>query len=129
MYPFNNSNDKSNDKSNMSTFQVSSTTPVKAKQLYNQLTDGLSDKEWGYGLRRIKLAVEPAVNFLARVPYTFTSSGFKSQDGEWFVCVRMNVDQHSPQKMRPMNAREDIYQLWGEMMLEFADEYAAKHNQ
>ena len=100
------------------------------KSCFNYLTEGIVAKEWGYGIRRVKLTVNPnAPEFVTKIPYTFTSSGFKDQEGNWFVCLRMNVDQHTPKKMRPMNQHSHIHQLWGEMMLEFAQEYAHKNNQ
>jgi len=131
MHLFNNSDSGPNDELNkqrMSSHHTPTNNLRKTKQIYNQLTDGIASNVWGYGMRRIKLTADPNVpEFVTRVPYTFTTFGFKNQAGEWFVCVRMNIDQHSPQKMRPMNPESDIYQLWGEMMLEFADEYARKH--
>ena len=110
--------------SNMSTLKVS----TKTNPIYQQLTEGIDGARWGYGIRRIKLNADPkAIEFVRQVPYTFTSSGFKSQDGKWFLCVRMNVEQCSSQKMRPMEAESNMHQLWGEMMLEFAEEYASMH--
>jgi len=105
-----------------------STTPDKSN--FNFLTEGIADNEWGYGIRRVKLNADPnSPEFVIKVPYTFTSSGFKDQEGNWFVCLRMNVDQHSKKKMRPMNQDSHMHQLWGEMMLEFSEEYAQKNNQ
>jgi hypothetical protein len=98
------------------------------RSYFNFLTEGITGKQWGYGIRRVKLTADPnAPEFVRKVPYTFTSSGFKDQEGNWFACLRMNVDQHSRKKMRPMNQDSLIHQLWGEMMLEFAQEYADKH--
>ena len=95
---------------------------------FSFLTERIVDKEWGYGIRRVKLTVNPnAPEFVTKIPYTFISSGFRDQEGNWFACLRMNVDQHTPKKMRPMNQHSPIHQLWGEMMLEFAQEYAEKH--
>jgi hypothetical protein len=100
----------------------------QGKSCFTYLTEGIVAKEWGYGIRRVKLTVNPnAPEFVTKIPYTFTSSGFKDQEDNWFVCLRMNVDQHTQKKMRPMNQHSNINQLWGEMMLEFALEYAEKH--
>ena len=100
----------------------------QGKSCFTYLTEGIVAKEWGYGIRRVKLTVNPnAPEFVTKIPYTFTSSGFKDQEGNWFVCLRMNVDQHTQKKMRPMNQHSNINQLWGEMMLEFALEYADKY--
>ena len=104
------------------------------KSYFNFLTEGITGNQWGYGIRRVTLKSNPdAPELVNKVPYTYTSSGFKSQEGNWFVGVRMNVDQCSPQKMRPFNQYSNIHQLWGEMMLEFAQEfaqeYAHKNNQ
>jgi len=95
---------------------------------FNYLMEGVSNEEWGYGIRRITIKANTnAPEFVKCIPYTFTSAGFKSQEGNWFVCLRMNVDQYSPQKMRPMSQTAQFQQLWGAMMLEFAQEYADKH--
>ena len=102
----------------------------QGKSYFNYLTEGITGNKWGYGIRRVKLTADPnAPEFLRQVPYTYTSAGFKDQEDNWFVCLRMNVDQHSPQKMRPMNQHSNIHQSWGEMMLEFAQEYADKYKQ
>lgn len=110
---------------NMSSPNMSS---PQDKSYFNFLTEGITGKQWGYGIRRVKLTADPnAPEFVRKVPYAFTTSGFKDQEGNWFACLRMNVDQHTPKKMRPMNQHSHIHQLWGEMMLEFAQEYAEKH--
>ena len=113
---------------NMSSPNMSKDSTPQDKSYVNFLKEGINGNQWGYGIRRVKLNADPnAPEFVTRVPYTYTSSGFKNQEGNWFVCLRMNVDQHSPQKMQPMNQHSHIHQLWGEMMLEFAQEYADKH--
>jgi len=88
------------------------------------LKDGVG-KMWGYGIHRV--SVKANDQYIHKIPYTFTASGFKNHSGVWFTCLRMNVDQCSPQKMRNMDNDIDIHQLWGEMMLEFSDEYFANN--
>ena len=43
-----------------------------------------------------------------------------------FGCTN-SIDKYTQKKMRPMNQHSNINQLWGEMMLEFALEYADKY--
>ena len=100
-------------------------------QLVKTLMEGLDENQWGYGLRRISVTVNPDVDigFHHQVPYTFTSLGYKNEKGNWYVGLRMNIDQVSPLKMRPMNANTDLTSAWAEMMKEFVKEYVAKHKQ
>tara|TARA_Y100000817_G_scaffold280378_1_gene244344 strand:+ start:129 stop:500 length:372 start_codon:yes stop_codon:yes gene_type:complete len=100
-------------------------------QLVKTLMEGLDGNRWGYGLRRISVTVNPDVDvgFHHQVPYTFTSLGYKDQNGKWYVGLRMNIDQVSPLKMRPMNANTDLTNAWAEMMREFVREYVNKHKQ
>ena len=64
-----------------------------------------------------------------QVPYTFTSLGYKDQNGKWYVGLRMNIDQVSPLKLRPMNADTNLTDAWAEMMREFVKEFVLKHKQ
>jgi len=95
---------------------------------FNYLTEGVEQHQWGYGIHRTTLNADPHSNtFAIRVPYTFTSAGYKDEMGGWFACLHMNADLDSPQKRRPMNKSSNMKQLWFEMMVEFADEYARKN--
>ena len=49
---------------------------------------------------RVKLTVNPnAPEFVTKRYLThLLVLGFKDQEGNWFVCLRMNVDQYSPKK-------------------------------
>ena len=98
-----------------------SKTQTANLQLKKTLMEGLDGNRWGYGLRRISVTVNPDVDvgFHHQVPYTFTSLGYKDQNGKWYVGLRMNIDQVSPLKMRPMNANTDLTNAWAEMMREF----------
>ena len=100
-------------------------------QLKKTLMEGLSDDQWGYGIRRISVSVDKNVDraFHHQIPYTFTSLGYKDEDGEWFVGLRMNVDQVSPLKLRPMNENTNLTDAWAEMMKEFVNEFVNKHAQ
>jgi len=92
---------------------------------YKHLTAGVDNGQWGYGIHRVKLTADTKdTEFARQVPYTFITAGFKTKEGNWFTCMQMNVDKHTPQKMRPMNQYTDIHQLWGAMMAECAREYA-----
>ena len=108
-----------------------SKTQAANSQLKKTLMEGLDDDQWGYGIRRISVTIDPTVDIggYHAIPYTFTSLGYKDARGKWFVGLRMNVDQHSPLKMRPMNANTDLTSAWAEMMKEFVKEYVAKHKQ
>tara|TARA_B100001287_G_C22467701_1_gene428091 strand:+ start:246 stop:614 length:369 start_codon:yes stop_codon:yes gene_type:complete len=98
-------------------------------ELMETLMDGLDENQWGYGIKRISVTVNPDVDigFHHKIPYTFTSLGYKNEKGKWFVGLRMNVDQSSPLKMRPMNANTDLTNAWAEMMQEFVNEFVDKH--
>jgi len=98
-------------------------------QLMKTLMEGLGENQWGYGFRRISVTVNPDAEFHHQVPYTFTSLGYKDEEGKWFVGLRMNVDQVSPLKLRPMNVNTELNIAWADMMNEFAREYVMKHNQ
>ena len=106
-----------------------SKTQSANSQLKKTLMEGLDDDQWGYGIRRISVTIDPTVDIggYHAIPYTFTSLGYKDANGKWFVGLRMNVDQHSPLKMRPMDGNTELTIAWAEMMKEFVMEYVAKH--
>jgi hypothetical protein len=89
-------------------------------QLFSFLIEGINENGWGYGIRRITVRSK----LKHKIPYTFTSSGFKNQKKQWFLCLRMNVDQVSPQKSVPMDSSTDFHLEWDKMMEEFVNEYA-----
>jgi hypothetical protein len=96
-----------------------------SQTLYDFLTEGVSDKQWGYGLRRMSVTADKNTpEFYHQSPYSFTSMGHKDQGNQWQVCLRMNVEQDIPLKMRPMDKDTNIRGLWCEMMIEFGKEYA-----
>ncbi len=100
-------------------------------QLKKILMEGLSDNQWGYGIRRISVSVDKNIDraFHHQIPYTFTSLGYKDEDGKWFVGLRMNVDQVSPLELRPMNENTNLTDAWADMMQEFVKEFVNKHAQ
>jgi len=101
---------------------------IVSKDTFNsQILEGLSGDIWGYGTRRIQV-VAPDNQRYTHCPYTFTSMGFKSREGEIYICLRMNIDQNSPLKKRRLLSTSDCYLLCGEMMGEFATEFAKKIN-
>ena len=91
-------------------------------QLFTLLTEGVAENEWGYGIRRLTITSK----LKHKIPYTFTSYGFKDKYNKWNLCLRMNVDQVSPQKSVPMEKSTNLHQEWDKMMEEFAIEYAKK---
>jgi hypothetical protein len=102
---------------------------LSSKQTFNsRILEGLTGNMWGYGTRRIQV-VAPDNQRHTYCPYSFTSMGFKNREGEVYVCLRMNIDQYSPLKKRRLLPTSDGYLLCGEMMGEFAMEYAKKNKQ
>jgi hypothetical protein len=86
------------------------------------IQEGIEKETWGYGFRRITIKHE----ILQKIPYTFTSAGFKDKNGNWWVCLRMNVD-HIPEKKLPFPLQctnEAFQQSCCYMMNAFVDEYA-----
>lgn len=109
--------------------QTQTMNKLSSKQTFNsRILEGLAGNTWGYGLRRIQVVAPDNLRY-AYCPYSFTSMGFKNREGEIFVCLRMNIDQHSPLKKRRLFPTSDGYLLCGEMMTEFAMEYAKKNKQ
>lgn len=97
---------------------------------FKYLTEGVGQHQWGYGIHRTVVNADPnSTEFITKVPYTFISAGYKDARGDWFVCLRMNVDIDTPQKRRPMTNKTNMQYTWCEMMHEFAQEYATKHSQ
>ena len=105
------------------------TTSNSNSQLMKTLMEGLGENQWGYGFRRISVTVNPDVGFHHQIPYTFTSLGYKDEQGKWFVGLRMNVDQVSPLKLRPMNMNTELKTAWADMMSEFVREYVMNNKQ
>ena len=102
---------------------------LSSKETFNsRILEGLTGNMWGYGTRRIQV-VAPDNQRYVYCPYSFTSMGFKNREGEIYVCLRMNIDQYSPLKKRRLLPTSDGYLLCGEMMTEFAMEYAKKNKQ
>lgn len=91
-------------------------------QLFALFTEGVAENEWGYGIKRVSVTSK----LKHKIPYTFTSCGFKDKDNKWYLCLRMNVDQVSPQKSVPMESSTNFHQELDKMMEEFAIEYAKK---
>jgi hypothetical protein len=92
------------------------------KQMFEYLTEGINENGWGYASHRLTVTSK----LKHKIPYTFTSCGFKDNNNKWYLCLRMNVDQVSPQKSVPMEESTNFHQEWDKMMEEFAIEYAKK---
>lgn len=97
--------------------------------LHSMLKEGVSENEWGYSLKRIALSLNKSDPMRHKIPYTFTTYGFKDKNKNWFVILRMNVDQLSPTKQRPFDDKSDIQSLWKDMMHEFVNEFVEKEKQ
>ncbi len=82
---------------------------------------GKDATKWGYGMKRIWVEIPESMK--NAIPFTFTSMGFKSEQGEYFVGLRMNVDQRSPIKFRKYTQHSNIVRSWCEMLKEFFKEY------
>ena len=94
---------------------------INNKELQDTLFQGLPANNWGYGLKRITVELPQAVR--GSLPYTFTSVGFKSEKGEYFIGLRMNVDQASPIKFRKCIESTDVIQSWADMLQEYIRDY------
>ena len=57
------------------------------------------------------------------IPYSFTSVGFKSEKGEYYIGLRMNVDQGSPIKFRKCIESTNVIESWVEMLQEYIRDY------
>jgi len=91
------------------------------KQLQDTLFQGLQPGQWGYGFKRI--AVKLPHEMKENMPYTFTSLGFKSEKGDYFIGLRMNVDQGSPITFRYCSESTDVIQAWVDMLQEYIRDY------
>ena len=91
----------------------SPSTEMNNQQIAKLLTEGLENKDsWGYGFRRI--SVKP-IN-LPDFKYTFTALGYKDQDGQMYLGMRMNVDQYSPLELHKWDLDTDIRSVWPDML-------------
>ena len=97
------------------------------KQLQDTLFQGLSPGKWGYGFKRISVGLPPEIKKLQKMQYTFTSVGFKSEKGEYFIGLRMNVDQRSPIKFRKCVESTNVIQSWVEMLQEYIQDLSLIH--
>ena len=77
----------------------------------------------GYGTKRILVTSTESAQIC---PFNFTASGFCSPNGCLWLCLRMNVDQNSPEKRRSWDGRENPFIKIGEMMNEFIKELLVK---
>ena len=94
---------------------------MENRELQETLFEGLAPGRWGYGIKRISVEIPKAIK--STMPYTFTSVGYKSEKGEYFIGLRMNVDQQSPIKFRKCIESTNVIQSWVEMLQEFIREY------
>ena len=90
--------------------------------LYKEiLTEGIC-KGWGFGRKRIRVTSPDKL----KCPYSFTGLGYKNKDGQLFLGLRMNVDQHSPLKLKEWTNDLDVELAWGYMVTEFVDEFVQR---
>ena len=103
---------------------------TKQNILYDLLRVGVDKNDWGYSTKSIAVSLNKSDPMCNKIPYTFTTYGFKNQKNQWYVILKMNVDQISPIKKQPFNETTDIHSLLNEMMHEFIHEYInqTKHN-
>ena len=97
-------------------------------ELKEILFQGLSPGKWGYGFKRISVELPQEIKKMQKMQYTFTSVGFKSEKGEYFIGLRMNVDQRSPIKFRKCVESTNVIQSWVEMLQEYIQDYKIKFN-
>jgi len=91
------------------------------KELQDTLFQGFSPGNWGYGFKRISVELPQAMR--NSIPYSFTSVGFKSEKGEYYIGLRMNVDQGSPIKFRKCIESTNVIESWVEMLQEYIRDY------
>ena len=91
----------------------SQSTEMSNQQIANLLTEGLENKDsWGYGFRRISVKPSNLPDF----PYTFTALGYKDQDGQMYLGMRINIDQYSPLELHKWDHDMDIRSAWTDML-------------
>lgn len=90
------------------------------------LQEGLEDKKsWGYGFRRLNVKASDADKMIC--PYVFTGFGYKEQNGNLFLGLRMNVDQISPVKFVKWNGDNNVMEKFGTMMGQLVENFIKKN--
>ena len=89
-------------------------------ELQKILFTGLDSGRWGYGFKRV--AVEIPDSIRKDNPFTFTSVGFKNEKNNYFIGLRMHVDQNSPIKFRKCLGNTNVIDAWVSMLYEFLKE-------
>ena len=96
------------------------------RDLQKILFTGLGPGSWGYGFKRV--AVEIPESIRQGNPFTFTSVGFKNETNDYFIGLRMHVDQNSPIKFRKCLANTSVTDAWVSMLYEFFRENNINYN-
>ena len=91
------------------------------RELQKILFTGLGPGSWGYGFKRV--AVEIPDSIRNGNPFTFTSVGFKNEAEDYFIGLRMHVDQNSPIKFRKCLDNTSVTEAWVSMLYEFFKEH------
>ena len=81
--------------------------------------DILEDGNWGYGSKRIGVKIKGSIT--DKLP--FSGLGFKNENGQLHVGVRMWLDQGDYIKFIPYNSKFNINQHFMELITKFQDEY------
>ena len=87
------------------------------RELQKILFIGLESERWGYGFKRV--AVEIPTSIRKGNSFTFTSMGFKNEKNNYFIGLRMHIDQNSPIKFRKCLANTNVIDAWVSMLYEF----------
>ena len=96
------------------------------RDLQKILFTGLGPGNWGYGFKRV--AVEIPESIRKGNPFTFTSVGFKNETNDYFIGLRMHVDQNSPIKFRKCMENTSVTDAWVSMLYEFFRENNINYN-
>lgn len=99
------------------------------KTLQETLFQGISPGYWGFGLKRIILEIPS--NTQNEIAFAFTSVGFKSEEKDFYIGLRMQKDPYSI-KFRICDESTDVKEAWRSMLEEFLKEknisYTASKN-
>ena len=91
------------------------------QELYHMcFQDILGDGNWGYGSKRIGIKIKGSIT--DKLP--FSGLGFKNNNGQLHVGVRMWLDQGDYIKFIPYNSKFNINQHFMELITKFQYEYS-----
>ena len=90
------------------------------RELQKILFIGLEPGRWGYGFKRV--AVEIPASIHKGNSFTFTSMGFKNEKNNYFIGLRMHIDQNNSIKFRKCLENTNVIDSWISMLYEFFKE-------